>query len=223
MRRQTIKERIAAYLQRHPEGVDDDMLAKVLNLSARQQANSRCRQLAKEGLVERRVVHGKIHNFWIGGEKGTNKDVDKKHFGSSIPQMAGDKAREWFWEGNVQDAVVHYLQGKGYYIKAVADTASHQTGKDIVAEQNGKRLWVTVKGYPRGTTKTHPSTQAGHWFKQAIFDVLEYRGESKDVALGVALPDYPRYRKLAKRIEWLKPVAKFVYFWVSANGDVTTE
>ena len=223
MSRQTVKERIAAYLQRHPEGVDDDMLAKVLNLSARQQANSQCRQLAQEGLVERRVVHGKIHNFWIGGEKDTHKDADEKYLDNSTSQTAGDKGREWFWEGNVQDAVVRYLQGKGYRIRAIADTASHQTGKDIVAERDGKRLWITVKGYPRGTARTHPSTQAGHWFKQAIFDVLEYRGESREVALGVALPDYPRYRKLAKRIEWLKPVAKFVYFWVSANGDVTPE
>ncbi len=42
----------------HPEGIDDDDLARVLNLSARQQANSRCRQLAKEGLVIRRQFQG---------------------------------------------------------------------------------------------------------------------------------------------------------------------
>ena len=220
---QTAKERIVAYLQRHPEGVDDDTLAKMLNLSARQQASSRCRQLAKEGLVERRVVHGKIHNFWMGEKRGIRDVSDKRQLESNILHMVGDKEREWFWEGNVQDTVVRYLRGKGYRIQTVADTASHQPGKDIIAERDGKHLWVTVKGYPRGTDKTHPSTQAGHWFKQAIFDILEYRGESKDVALGVALPDYPRYRQLAERIGWLKPVAKFVYFWVSANGNVMVE
>ena len=66
----TIKEQISVYLQKHPERIDDDMLARNLNLSARQQANSQCRQLVKEGLVERRKVGGKIHNFWIGGEGG---------------------------------------------------------------------------------------------------------------------------------------------------------
>lgn len=219
MRRLTIKERIAEYLQRHPEGVDDDTLAKVLNLSARQQANSRCRELAEEGLVERRVVHGKIHNFWIGdSDNGVLRSTKQE-----LSQPSGDEGREWYWEGNVQDCVVRYLQEQGYRIRAVADTASHQTGVDVVAERDGKPIWITVKGYPRGTARTHPSTQAGHWFKQAIFDILEYRGESKEVALGVALPDYPRYRKLAKKIEWLKPVAKFVYFWVRESGEVTTE
>ncbi len=218
MGRQTIKERIVEYLQRHPEGVDDDTLAKALSLSARQQANSRCRELAKEGLVERRVVHGKIHNFWIGG----NGKIAHHQTGAEIPQLP-DKEREWYWEGNVQDCIVRHLQGQGYRIRAVADTASHQKGVDVIAERDGKQIWVTVKGYPRGTAKTHPSTQAGHWFKQAIFDVLVYRGENREVELGVGLPDYPRYRKLAQKIEWLKPVAEFVYFWVSANGDVTIE
>jgi len=118
---------------------------------------------------------------------------------------------------------VRYLRSQGYRIRAVADTASHQTGKDIVAERNGRQLWVSVKGYPRRTAKTHPSTQAGHWFKQASFDILEYRGENEDVELGVAMPEYPRYKELAKRIEWIKPVTGFVYFWVRANDEVTVE
>ncbi len=31
----TIKQRIIEYLQIHPEGIDDDMLAQILKLSAR--------------------------------------------------------------------------------------------------------------------------------------------------------------------------------------------
>ena len=160
--------------------------------------------------------------FGVGDKKKTER-FKREGSGNDLLQPSGDQEREWFWEGNVQDSVVHYLQRQGYRIKAVADTASHQTGKDIVAERDGRVLWVSVKGYPRGTVKTHPSTQAGHWFKHAIFDILEYRGENEEAALGVALPDYPRYRKLAKKIEWLKPVAKFVYFWVRENGGVTVD
>ena len=62
----TIRERIMAFLQKHPEGVDDDTLGRALQLKYRQQANSRCRQLEKEGLVVRQHVNGKIHNFWDG-------------------------------------------------------------------------------------------------------------------------------------------------------------
>jgi hypothetical protein len=44
-----------------------------------------------------------------------------------------------------------------------------------VAEKDGKALWVSVKDYPRATAKTNPLVQARHWFKQAIFDMIEYR------------------------------------------------
>jgi hypothetical protein len=156
----TIKERIAEYLKKHPEGVDDDLLARNLNLSARQQANSRCRDLEEEGLVERRKVRGKIHNFWIGGEsRGETKASTPA---KELTAVKKSKTENWFWEGNVQAQVVGYLAGRGYSIMSVADTASHQRGKEV---------WVSAKGFPEGTAKTHPSTQAGHWFKQAVFDI----------------------------------------------------
>jgi len=218
----TIKERIAEYLKKHPEGVDDDILARNLNLSARQQANSRCRQLEAEGLVERRKVGGKIHNFWIGGEGGGVRS--KSH---STPNKKKkdptDYQEAWYWEGNIQAVVVGYLAGQGYRVMSVADTASRQRGKDIEAVKDGKPVWVSVKGYPRGTAKTNPATQASHWFKQAVFDILEYRGEDANAELGLALPDFPRYRDLAARITWLQPLAKFTYYWVQDSGEVKAE
>lgn len=77
-----------------------------------------------------------------------------------------------------------------------------------------------MKGYPKGTEKTRPSTQAGHWFKDVIFDVIEYRGESAEAELAVALPDYPCYRALAGKITWFQAAAKFTYYWVQENGDI---
>ncbi len=218
----TIKEKIAAYLQRHPEGADDDYLAKVLDLSARQQANSRCRQLESEGLVERRRVRGKIHNFWIGGKGGGVAKIGSIEK-VKIKKPTISKKDNWFWEGNVQSQVVRFLSGQGYNIMSVADTASRQRGKDIEAEKNGKAVWVSVKGFPEGTKKTPPSTQAGHWFKQAVFDILEYRGEDPSAELGLALPDFPRYRNLEKKIRWLQPVAKFTYCWVQETGNILIE
>lgn len=216
----TIKQRIISYLLNHPEGIDDDELARVLDLSARQQANVRCRELEREGLVIRRQVGGKIHNFWAG----------KAHTPVSPPTSKPQntpknlpKSEYWFWEGNVQAKAVSFLVKQNFHIRSVADTASHQQGIDIVAEKDGKILWVSVKGYPKGTDKTNPSVQAGHWFKQAIFDIIEYRERDKNVSLAVALPDYPRYHSLAQKITWLKPVAKFSYLWVKENGDVAVE
>lgn len=210
------KQRIIDYLQRHPEGIDDDELAKVLNLKARQQANVICRKLVVENLIQRRLINGKIHNFWIHGEYVEPKDT----LSITVPI---EKTGNWFWEGNVQTLVIHYLLSENYELLFAANTASREQGKDIVAERNGKTLWVTVKGFPLGTERTKPSTQAGHWFKQAVFDILQYRGESKENELGIALPDYHRYRSLAQKVSWIKPLADFAYFWVRESGEIVVE
>ncbi len=209
----TIREKIIAYLQQHQNGIDDDALAEALQLSARQQANSRCRQLEREGLVIRRRVNGKIHNFWNEGKQPP----------PTPPNVKPDNVKPWFWEGNVQTSVVRYLEQRDYVIRSAANTASKERGKDIEAEHDGEILWITVKGYPEGTKRTHPSTQAGHWFKQATFDILQYRGENGEARLGMALPDFPRYRSLAQKIKWFQPVAKFTYYWVQESGKVTEE
>jgi hypothetical protein len=216
----TIKERIISFLRNHPEGIGDDDLAKALNLRYRQQANMRCRELERESRIIRRQVEGKIHNFWVGDAfpHAPSMPSKKQH-----PRNNFSKSEDWFWEGNIQSKVVNFLKTQGFQIQSVADTASHQQGIDIVAEKEGKSLWVTVKGYPHGTDKTNPSVQASHWFKRAIFDIIEYRERDKEAALAVALPDFPRYRSLAEKITWLKPVAKYAYFWVNENGKVSVE
>lgn len=214
----TIKDRIFNFLKNHPEGIDDDDLARVLNLKSRQQANSRCRQLEEEGFVVRRQYQGKIHNFWKG------KDIpliEQKPV--EIVNSESSNHTDWFWEGNVQGKVIHYLSMQGYMIVSSADTASHQTGIDIKAKKDNQELWVTVKGYPHGTPKTNPSVQAGHWFKQAIFDIIEYRDIGKTLNLALALPDFPRYHRLAERISWLKSAANYHYFWVDKLGNVLIE
>ena len=213
----TIHHQIIEYLKKHPEGIDDDMLAEALQLKYRQQANSRCRQLEKEGLIIRRKSHGKINNFWRTDARTKEAKFINK------PLSSIDNSQPWFWEGNVQETVVQYLDKHGYTIISAVNTASKERGKDIEAEINGRFLWITVKGFPKGTKKTHPSTQAGHWFKGATFDLLQYRGESHEADLGMALPDFPRYHNLAKKISWIQPVLKFTYYWVSEDGSVWLE
>lgn len=211
----TIRDRITEYLAQHPEGIDDDELARALGLKQRQQANSRCRQLEAKGILERHQVRGKIHNFL----------VDTVHLSQPYrePENASDETKPWFWEGNVQQAVVNYLESQKYTILQAVNTASHQQGKDIITESSGGLLWITVKGYPKGTTRTHPTVQAGHWFKEALFDIVRYRGEDAEVALAIALPDFPRYRRLTYKVSWFQPVARFSYFWVNEDGTVNIE
>lgn len=215
----SIQERIIAFLQTYPQGIDDDELAEKLQLSSRQQANMRCRALEKAGLVIRRSVNGKIHNFWAKANTHLPAEV-------YLPPSSAERASKfdlWYWEGNVQNSVVTYLKNDGYTIHNIANTATREHGKDIKAEKEGILLWVSVKGYPRGTAKTSPTTQAGHWFKQVIFDMIQYREEDSHVTLAVALPDFPRYRKLAKKIGWFKTSAQFTYFWVQPSGIIRAE
>lgn len=217
----TIRERIIAFLQEHPAGIDDDSLVAALGLKQRQQANSRCRQLASEGLVIRQLVNGKIHNILVTQPSVVLSALSPSVLATST--LSADAAKPWFWEGNVQAAVVSYLVSQSYDIHSLADTATKARGKDIIAKRNSVPLWLTVKGYPKGTDKTRHSTQAGHWFKQAVFDIIAYRGENANAELGLALPDFPRYRSLARRTIWFQPVASFAYYWVQENGAVVVE
>jgi hypothetical protein len=225
----TIRDRIIDYLKNHPEGIDDDDLAFRLGLNSRQQSSLRCRQLEREGLIKRVVIGGKIHNFWADNYYSTktlNKtNISSLHKSNQHPQKITEtqKSESWFWEGNVQSKVVSFLVSQKYQILLVADTASHQTGIDIIAEKNEKKLWVSVKGYPQGTEKTNASTQSRHWFKQAIFDIIEYRERDKEVLLAVAFPDFRTYRNLTKKITWLKSSARYVYLWVGEDGSVKYE
>lgn len=209
----TIKVEILEYLLTHPEGADDDELTEALDLKRRQQANSRCNRMAKEGLIERRAGK-KIRNFVANAAK-VSATIEAE-------QTMTENEMPWFWEGNVQSYVIDYLKSQGYAIKRSANTSTHETGKDIEASRDGKVLWVTVKGYPEGTKKTHPSTQAGHWFKQALFDVVAWRGESQTAAIIMALPERERYHGLAKKVAWLEAAANFGYYWVHEDHSITT-
>lgn len=219
----TVRDRILAYLAAHPEGADDDELAAALGLKQRQQAYSRCTELAGEGLIRRDRSTGKWRNYPLGSPPLPPVTPSDPVSPPTLPPQQEDPARPWFWEGNVQARVAAQLQRQGYKILFAADTASKETGRDIEAEDPGGLLWVTVKGYPVGTLKTQPSTQAGHWFKQAVFDLLVWRGESEDVKIAIALPDYPRYRRLAQKIAWLQPVVRFSYFWAHEDGTIAIQ
>jgi hypothetical protein len=137
--------------------------------------------------------------------------------------MGGAEGQPWFWEGRVQMAVAAALQTAGWTIEAQADTARKTPGKDIVATRGQDYLWVTVKGFPVGTARTQPATQARHWFSHATFDVALYRGEDVAVALAVAVPDFPTYRALARRVAWLRRAAPFAMLWVSEDGTVAAD
>jgi hypothetical protein len=132
--------------------------------------------------------------------------------GAPIRSMDGHAAPEdWFWEGHVQDVVMAYLLSNGWHIDQVANTATRAQGHDIAASRGRERLVVEVKGYPsvgyrdprRATEikRAQPSSQAKHWFADALLKVLRLRGLSPETSVALALPDFPRYRTLLADVD----------------------
>lgn len=99
-----------------------------------------------------------------------------------------------------------WLAAAGWRILSVADTATREHGIDIVASRGDETVGVEVTGYPSrtyadparaaDTKRTHPSTQAGHWFAQALLAAMRLRGRRPGVRSVIALPDFPRFRSL---------------------------
>ena len=132
---------------------------------------------------------------------------------------------------NVQAAVVTALAGWGGRILSVANTATKEHGVDVIAEREGRTVGVEVKGFPSrnyadprraGEAKrTSPSTQAGHWYAQAVLAAMRLRGKEPDWRSVIALPDFPRYRDLHAETSNSLAAAQIEVWWVHADGAVS--
>ena len=85
-----------------------------------------------------------------------------------------DVTEDWYWEGNVVQAIANFLAQSGWTIVRKADTRSKERGVDIHARKDGTTLLVEVKGFPSksyrdsrrsGEAKpTNPTNQAQQWY-----------------------------------------------------------
>ena len=86
-----------------------------------------------------------------------------------------DVTTDWYWEGNVVEAIARFLLQDGWTIVGKADTHSKERGVDIQASRDGKTLLLEAKGYPSknyrdprrsGEVKpTNPTNQAQQWYR----------------------------------------------------------
>lgn len=220
----SIRNRIIALLKDRLDGLGDDELAADLDLSRRQQANSRCRELAREGLVERRSVQGKIRNFWIGGNVRVPIAVP-----SSAQPVIG-VGKPWCWEGNVVRAIATHLTTQGWTIDAVANTATGEPGVDVKASRSDLVLLVEVKGYPskfyeRGVNagrpkKTTPPTQARHWLAEALLAALLRQSKEDRAQVAIAFPKFDVYTRLLARIDQSIRQLGLMVLLVTESGTV---
>lgn len=138
---------------------------------------------------------------------------------------------EWHTEANVQATVVTALAGWGWRILSVANTATKERGVDVIAEAGGQTVGVEVKGFPSRSyadphrageaKRTAPSTQAGHWYAQAVLAAMRLRGREPGWRSVIALPDFRRYRDLHVETGGSLSAAGIEIWWVSADGTVS--
>jgi hypothetical protein len=143
-------------------------------------------------------------------------------------------ARAWPWEGAAQQAFVTALVSTGWTVTSTADTATKAPGVDVLALKGVRQLGAEVKGWPgkgyadprraHEVKPTRPTTQAGHWFSQALMEGLMLLDSHPGHESLVVLPDgYPRYRDLAEKTRTGRAAAGVHVVLVNSSGEVTSD
>lgn len=150
-----------------------------------------------------------------------------------VPVTAGADPHGWPWEGHVQALFASYLQHHGWRVTSMADTATKARGVDVLAAKGERHLGAEVKGWPAvgyadprraaETKRTQPSTQAGHWFSQALMKALMLLDSQPGLESLVVLPDFPRYRDLAARTRTGRAAAGVHVVFVHERGEAASD
>lgn len=144
------------------------------------------------------------------------------------PHAVGD----WPWEGAVQFVFVAALRNGGWQIDSMAETATKAHGIDVTATKAHRRLGAEVKGWPSDAyadpkragevKRTRPTTQAAHWFSQGLCKAMMLRDSHPDLESLVVLPDFGRYRDLARRTQSGRAAAGIHAVFIRPDGSVHT-
>ena len=152
-------------------------------------------------------------------------EVDER----SAPQS--NDGHEWFWEGNIQAALVRHLANDGWRIRRVADTHSREHGVDIQADRGDIRLLVEVKGYPSATYLNGPNegqkknfgvgAQARTYFGNAVLTGLLMRSDNVDARVVLVFPALATFQNLARRSAHPLGLAGIEIWLINEIGQVT--
>jgi hypothetical protein len=143
-----------------------------------------------------------------------------------------DVTTDWYWEGNVVEAIARHLIHNGWSIVGKANTHSKERGVDVYATKRGKTLLVEAKGYPSkgyrdprrsGEVKpTNPTNQAQQWYSHALLKGMRLQTKHPHAAVALGFPDFPRYRTLFEETNSGLAKLGLAMLTVSADGTVKT-
>lgn len=149
------------------------------------------------------------------------------------PAASVDAGHQWPWEGAVQAVFVDVLQHHGWLVTATADTATKAPGIDVLAIKGDRRVGAEVKGWPSAgyadprraaeVKRTQPSTQAGHWFSQALFKAMMLLDSHPGYESLMVLPGFSRYRDLGVRTGTGRRAAKIHLVLLAVDGACSSD
>lgn len=141
-----------------------------------------------------------------------------------------DVTTDWFWEGNVVEALASYLAREGWVIVSKADTHSKERGVDVHAKRGSVILLVEVKGYPSKDyrdprraaeqKRTNPTNQAQQWYSHALLKVLRLQSKHPEAKVALAFSDFARYRTLFEETRTGLDKLGVALVLVGQNGEV---
>jgi hypothetical protein len=144
-----------------------------------------------------------------------------------------NKENDWFWEGNIQQKISDYLISMGYNEVKTVNTHLKDKGPDITGEKDGTKWVIEVKGYPsdkyvqdtdrytKGESKrTNPSTQARHWFSEALTSILLTKSEDPTKMICLGFPRNGVYVSYLNRISYIRGKLDIYTFLVDENANV---
>lgn len=108
------------------------------------------------------------------------------------------------FEDKVIDAVIRYLKDKGYRILSRSDVT--QQGYDLVAEKNGKKIYIEAKGQTSskpGTKRYGKEFNTGQKFDhvvKAVLKAIQALNQETGSESGIGLPNDPGHMKLVESI-----------------------
>lgn len=149
--------------------------------------------------------------------------------GTALPHPPpAEQGNDWHTETNIQALLVTALATDGWRILSVANTARKEHGIDVIAVRDEQTVGIEVKGFPSRNyadparageqKRTTPSTQAGHWYSQAVLAAMRLRGKEPTWSSVIVLPDFPRYRQLHLETVGSLKAADIDVWWIDESG-----
>lgn len=138
---------------------------------------------------------------------------------------------DWYWEGNIVDAIANFLEKDNWVIISKANAHTKQRGVDLHAVKNGRMLLIEAKGFPSRNYRdisrakeqkpTHPTSQAQHWYSHALLKVVRLQTKHPEAIVAIGLPDFPRYQTLVQETRNALGKLRIVLLIVQEDGTIS--